>query len=132
MIDHSGITVSDIVASRDFYEAALAALGYAVIIDRTTSVGFGVREGFGKSADPGGDFWVTEGKPMYPRVHFAFGAASRTDVDSFYNAGLAAGGVANGAPGLRSRYHPHYYSAFLLDPDGYNIEVVCHLEIFPG
>ncbi len=63
---------------------------------------------------------------MTPRVHFAFNAASRMDVDAFFAAGLAAGGIENGASGLRPQYHPNYYAAFVLDPDGYNIEAVCH------
>ena len=126
MIDHMGITVSDIEKSKAFYSKALGALGYVLCKNSPNAISFGVREGHGKSADPGGDFWLSEGTPMTPRVHFAFNAASRTDVDAFFAAGLAADGIENGAPKLRARYHPHYYAAFLLDPDGYNIEAVCH------
>ncbi len=128
MIDHMGITVSDIEKSKAFYSKTLAALGYVLCKNGPDAIGFGVREGHGKSADPGGDFWLSEGTPMTPRVHIAFNAASRADVDAFFAAGLAAGGIDNGAPKLRTNYHPHYYAAFLLDPDGYNIEAVCHAE----
>ena len=126
MIDHIGITVSDIEKSKAFYARTLGALGYVLSKNSPNSASFGVREGHGKSADPGGDFWLSEGTPMTPRVHFAFNAASRADVDAFFAAGLAAAGAENGAPGIRAQYHPHYYAAFVLDPDGYNIEAVCH------
>jgi len=126
MIDHMGITVSDIQKSKAFYSITLGALGYALCMDKPNAVSFGVREGHGKSTDPGGDFWLSEGPPMTPRVHVAFNAASRAVIDAFFAAGIAAGGDENGAPGLRAHYHPHYYAAFVLDPDGYNIEAVCH------
>ena len=126
MIDHMGITVSDIGKSKEFYRQTLGALGYVLCINNPDVAGFGVKEGHGRSTDPGGDFWISEGAPMTPRIHFAFSAASRADVDAFFALGLAAGGIDNGAPGLRAQYHPDYYAAFLLDPDGYNIEAVCH------
>ena len=126
MIDHMGITVSNIGKSKEFYSKALEPLGYVLCKNSPRAVSFGVREGHGKSADPGGDFWLSEGTPMTPRVHFAFNAASRMEVDAFFAASLAAGGVENGVPGLRPQYHPNYYAAFVLDPDGYNIEAVCH------
>jgi catechol 2,3-dioxygenase-like lactoylglutathione lyase family enzyme len=88
-------------------------------------VGFGVPDGFGKSPDPHGDFWIGAGAPMTPRPHFAFTAANPALVDAFFAAAMRSGGLDNGAPGLRS-YHPGYYAAFVLDPDGYNIEAVCH------
>ncbi len=126
MIDHIGITVSDIEKSKAFYASALGAPGYVPCTDRLEAVSFGVREGHGKSTDPGGEFWLSEDPLMTPRVHVAFNAAARADVDAFFAAGIAAGGTHNGAPGLRAQYHPHYFAAFLLDPDGYNIEAVCH------
>lgn len=126
MIDHTGITVTNLEKSEAFYTKTLGALGYILCTNSPEFVGFGVREGPRKSADPGGEFWVSEGTPMAPRAHFAFNAASRADVDAFFAAGIAAGGTDNGAPGLRPQYHPHYYAAFVLDPDGYNIEAVCH------
>ena len=126
MIDHMGITVSDIMRSRAFYAKTLASLGYELIVDSATSVSFGVRNGFGKSTDPGGDFWLSQGVPTAPLVHFAFCAASPMAVDAFFAEGISSGGTDNGAPQIRAHYHPHYYAAFLLDPDGYNIEAVCH------
>ena len=126
MIDHMGLTVSNIEKSKEFYAKALQPLGYVLCKNSPRAASFGVRDGHGKSADPGGDFWLSEGAPMTPRVHLAFNAASRTDVDAFFAASLAAGGIENGAPGLRPHYHPNYYAAFVHDPDGYNIEAVCH------
>jgi len=128
MIDHLAITVSDIEKSRAFYLHVLGALRYDLCLDSLDSVGFGVVEGHGKSSDPGGEFWISEGTPMTPRTHIAFNAATRPDVDLFFAAGIAVGGIENGRPGLRAQYHPSYYAAFLLDPDGYNIEAVCHTE----
>ena len=126
MIDHMGITVSDIKRSRAFYSKVLEVLGYVPITDKPTSISFGVKDGYGKSTDPSGDFWLSEGVPMVPRVHFAFSAASQNTVDAFFTAGITSGGTDNGSPGIRSKYHLNYYAAFLLDPDGYNIEAVCH------
>lgn len=126
MLDHIGIDVSDIDRSRRFYAAALAPLGYIMTKDFGQAAGFGVPDGEKKSSDPGGEFWVAKGDPHPPLVHVAFSAASRAAVDAFHVAALAAGGRDNGAPGLRERYHPDYYAAFILDPDGYNIEAVCH------
>ena len=126
MLDHIGIAVSDLGRSKRFYAAALRPLGYRVTKEGPASVGFGVPEGSGRSPDPGGDFWISQGAPRRPFAHFAFGAASREAVDAFFEAALAAGGVDNGRPGLRPRYHAHYYAAFVLDPDGYNLEAVCH------
>jgi catechol 2,3-dioxygenase-like lactoylglutathione lyase family enzyme len=128
MLDHTGITVTDIARSRAFYQAALAPLGYVISRDFGEAVGFGVPDGFGRSPDPGGDFWVGKGEPSVPRQHIAFTAASRTTVDAAHAAALAAGGKDNGPPGLRPHYHPTYYAAFILDPDGYNFEFVCHTE----
>lgn len=127
MIDHIGITVANIEKSKVFYLKTLGVLGYVLIRSNAKSVSFGVRSGYGISSDPGGDFWLSKGAPTSPRLHFAFSAASRTDVDAFFAAGMGVGGIGNGAPGLRLQYHPNYYAAFLLDPDGYNIEAVCHL-----
>lgn len=131
MIDHMGITVSDIKKSEAFYSLTLGPLGYVLCKNSPRSVSFGVREGHGKSADPGADFWLSKGAPLTPRAHFAFNAASCMDVDAFFVASLAAGGIENGAPGLREHYHPNYYAAFVLDPDGYNIEAICHAVCNP-
>jgi catechol 2,3-dioxygenase-like lactoylglutathione lyase family enzyme len=129
MLDHTGITVSDFARSKAFYAAALAPLGYRVRKEKDgVAAGFGVADGHGASLgiDPAGDFWIAQGQPSTPRVHIAFNAASRAIVDAFHKAALAAGGSDNGAPGLRPIYHANYYGAFILDPDGYNIEAVCH------
>jgi len=82
--------------------------------------------GFGASG--ASDFWISRGTPNNPPVHIAFRAADRAVVDAFYHAAIAAGGSDNGAPGLRPQYHPGYHGAFVLDPDGHNIEAVCHGE----
>ena len=132
MIDHTGITVSDLERSRAFYEQALAPLRYRIVKRVVDAYGFGVIDGFGKSPDPAGDFWLSVGDPMQPRVHFAFSAASHSEVDAFFAAAIAAGGRDNGKPGLRPRYHTDYYAAFILDPDGYNVEAVCHAPQKPG
>jgi len=125
MIDHMGLTVRDPAKSRAFYEAALAPLGYSVIMEIPKEyTGGAVVLGLGVAPKP--DFWVSEGAPNEPRLHVAFRAKTRADVDAFYQAAMAAGGTDNGAPGPRPHYHEHYYGAFVLDPDGHNIEAVCH------
>lgn len=125
MIDHTGVTVSDFIASKAFYERALAPIGYALIMELPASVtGSTDVAGFGEPPKP--DFWISRGSPNQPPIHVAFRVASRSAVDAFYVAAMAAGGRDNGAPGLRPHYHSHYYGAFVLDPDGHNIEAVCH------
>jgi catechol 2,3-dioxygenase-like lactoylglutathione lyase family enzyme len=125
VIDHTGVSVSDYRRSLEFYRRALAPLGYALIAELPKEVTGGVGvAGFGVPPKP--DFWVAEGEPNKPHVHIAFTASSRAVVDAFYKASLAAGGRDNGGPGPRPHYHPDYYGAFVLDPDGHNIEAVCH------
>jgi catechol 2,3-dioxygenase-like lactoylglutathione lyase family enzyme len=125
MIDHTGVVVSDFPRSCAFYKAALAPLGYALLLDFPAAVtGHTDVAGFGEPPKP--DFWISGGTPNSPRLHVAFRAASRAVVDAFHAAALAAGGRDHGAPGLRPHYHEHYYGAFVLDPDGHNIEAVCH------
>lgn len=126
MLDHTGINVSDLARSKAFYRAALAPLGYAIRKEHPSAAGFGAADAKAKLLDPGGDFWIFQGTPQVPRVHVAFNATSRALVDAFFRAALAAGGRSNGEPGPRPQYHPNYYGAFILDPDGYNIEAVCH------
>lgn len=126
MIDHTGIRTLDLERSARFYEAALAPLGYRLLKRIPGVVGLGIPAGPGASLDPGGDFWIAEAEPFTPRLHVAFSAPDRAAVDAFHAAALAAGGTDNGGPGLRPIYHPRYYAAFVLDPDGYNIEAVFH------
>jgi catechol 2,3-dioxygenase-like lactoylglutathione lyase family enzyme len=133
MIDHVSIRVADYDRSKAFYEAALAPLGYILAMEAESGAGF--RRG----SIPG--FWIKQGRPMGvaegvephelsgcggAALHIAFSSADRDTVDAFYHAALAAGGKDNGPPGLRPEYHSNYYGAFVLDPDGYNIEAVCH------
>jgi catechol 2,3-dioxygenase-like lactoylglutathione lyase family enzyme len=124
MIDHTGVTVSKGSVSRAFYEKALAPLGYAVLMEIPTEF-TGGRVVFGMGVAPKPDFWVAEGEATQ-KTHVAFRAESRAAVDAFYKAALAAGGKDNGPPGPRPHYHEHYYGAFVLDPDGHNIEAVIH------
>ena len=139
MLDHVSIRVSDYDRSRAFYGAALAPLGYTLAMEASSGAGF--------RRDSIPRFWVKQGTPDpsvgvggdgRPRsnadtagcggtaMHIAFAGDDRAAVDAFYRAALAAGGIDNGAPSLRPEYHRNYYSAFVLDPDGYNIEAVCH------
>ena len=126
MIDHIGFSVSDYARAKAFYLKALAPLGYVLVMevgaDRTESRT--PAAGFGAGGKP--DFWIGgEGKLEKP-VHVALQTKDRATVDAFYRAAIAAGGKDNGAPGLRPHYHANYYGAFVLDPDGHNIEAVCH------
>lgn len=125
MIDHTGINVSHLGRSRQFYESVLSALGYGVRLELQDAIGFGAVQPKPED-DPGGDFWISQGAPFVPRCHIAFRAGSEAQVNAFHEAALAAGGADNGAPGLRPQYHERYYAAFVLDPDGYNIEAVFH------
>lgn len=126
MIDHIGFSVSDLAASRGFYEGALAPLGLSVIMEVTEEMtgGHGAHLGFGRDGNP--FFWIGTGGPASTGTHVAFAAADQAMVDAFHKAAMAAGGTDNGAPGLRPQYHPGYYGAFVLDPDGNNIEAVFH------
>ncbi len=117
MIDHMGLLVADLDASVAFYTRALAPLGYELVRRGEQFAGFGVA---GKP-----DFWIATGKPT-DKLHVAFRARGRAEVRAFHGAALAAGGKDNGPPGVRDRYHPSYYGAFVHDPDGHNIEAVCH------
>jgi catechol 2,3-dioxygenase-like lactoylglutathione lyase family enzyme len=116
MIDHIGIPVSDVARSKQFFLTALAPLGYKVNRDLGEAVGMGV--------EGGRDFWIGKGQPG-SSLHIAFSASERGLVDAFYRAAIGAGGRDNGKPGIRAQYHPNYYGAFVYDPDGNNIEVVC-------
>lgn len=128
MIDHIGIRTWAIARSQAFYDAVMAALGGGLKMEVPKDyTGGAVVRGYGREAPV---FWLTEvpaDGPASAPVHLAFAAANRAQVDAFHAAALAAGGVDNGGPGLRPQYHADYYGAFVLDPDGNNIEAVCHL-----
>ena len=125
MIDHTGVLVSDMKKSKAWYSAALAPIGYSLLMEVPGEVkGGGSAAGFGEPQKP--DFWLGEGNPKGVSLHVAFRVQTRAEVDAFYRAAIAAGGADNGPPGIREHYHPHYYGAFVLDPDGHNIEAVCH------
>ena len=123
MLDHITFGVSDYARSTAFYDAALAPLGVRQIMKvpkdviGIDSVGYGDSRPF---------FWIAEQDPTRGKLHIALSAKTRAEVDAFHAAALAAGGTDNGAPGVRAHYHPSYYGAFVLDPDGHNIEAVCH------
>jgi catechol 2,3-dioxygenase-like lactoylglutathione lyase family enzyme len=119
MLDHVALGVADYARSKAFYEAALAPLGYEAL----TEIG-GMVCGFGT---PGKSFFWIGSREMSGPVHVAFTSPDRETVDAFHAAAIAAGGRDNGPPGIREHYHPDYYGAFVLDPDGNNIEAVCHL-----
>jgi catechol 2,3-dioxygenase-like lactoylglutathione lyase family enzyme len=124
MLDHIGIGVSDFDRAKSFYDKALAPLGVTLVMAVTAEqTGDYPAAGFGSEGKP--YFWIGVG--VVARAHVAFVARTRAAVDAFYQAALAAGGKDNGAPGLRPHYHKDYYGAFVLDPDGHNIEAVCHL-----
>jgi catechol 2,3-dioxygenase-like lactoylglutathione lyase family enzyme len=124
MIDHTGLAVSDLARSKEFYAKALAPLGYTVLMEVPAELTGGApAAGLG---DKKPDFWIAGGGPTSPRIHIAFAVKSRAIVDAFYKAALAGGGRDNGPPGIRAHYHPNYYGAFVLDPDGHNVEAVCH------
>jgi catechol 2,3-dioxygenase-like lactoylglutathione lyase family enzyme len=118
MLDHIGIGVRDLATSKAFFLQALAPLGIGVVMDVTDAVGLG------RGQKP--FFWLgaTDDEPA--PLHIAFAAENRRQVDEFYRSALAAGGRDNGPPGIRAHYHPDYYGAFVIGPDGHNIEVVCH------
>jgi catechol 2,3-dioxygenase-like lactoylglutathione lyase family enzyme len=124
MIDHVGFPVSDYAKSKAFYVKALAPLGYVLVMEIPNNEQGAPAAGFGAGGKP--DFWIGGEGGLHKEVHIAILSKDRAGVDAFHKAALAAGGKDNGAPGLRPQYHPNYYGAFVLDPDGHNIEAVCH------
>jgi catechol 2,3-dioxygenase-like lactoylglutathione lyase family enzyme len=127
ILDHIGINVSDYERSKSFYAKALEPLGVTLVME------FGKAAGFGRDGKP--DFWIGEGTTSFQKpehlaaitpVHVSFVARSRKEVDAFHAAALAAGARDNGGPGIRKEYHPSYYGAFVIDPDGHNVEAVIH------
>ena len=120
MLDHMGFGVGDYERSKAFYAQALAPLGISLLMEPIAEAA-----GFGKDGKP--FFWIeSRGEPVVGRLHIAFAVDDRASVDAFHAAAVAAGGTDNGAPGVRAIYHPDYYGAYVLDPDGNNIEAVCH------
>ena len=120
MIDHVGFDVSDYERSRAFYEKALAPLGLKLLMEPAPEIG-----GFGEDGKP--FFWIGARDPVpQSELHVAFAVDDRETVNAFHAAALEAGGTDNGGPGIRELYHPTYYGAFVLDPDGNNVEAVCH------
>ena len=125
MIDHLGFSVSDYERAKAFYAKALAPLDYSLIMEVTAEqTGHAPAAGFGAGGKP--DLWFGAEGAMNKPVHIAIRADNRATVDAFYKAAIAAGGRDNGPPGIRPHYHANYYGAFVLDPDGHNIEAVCH------
>lgn len=124
MLDHVGILVADWNKAKTFYDAAFAPLGITMLNQVPVEFTGGVKVGGYGATSP--DFWLTEAADTGPGRHYAFAARARAEVDAFYAAAIANGGKDNGAPGLRPQYHENYYGAFVVDPDGNNVEAVCH------
>jgi catechol 2,3-dioxygenase-like lactoylglutathione lyase family enzyme len=121
MFDHIGIGVSDLESSKKFFLQALAPLGVGVVMEFPEAVGLGPP---GKPA-----FWLSPASGKPTSLHLAFAADTRSQVDEFYRRAIAAGAANNGAPGLRPHYHANYYAAFVIGPDGHNVEAVCHTAV---
>jgi len=119
MLDHIRIPVQDFARSSDFYRQALAPLGYELVMEFDNSAGFGWAD------KP--EFWISSSDASGGQLHIAFRAEEREVVRDFHRVALQAGGVDNGVPDVYEQYHPDYYAAYVLDPDGNNLEVVCHL-----
>jgi len=119
IIDHIGFAISNSQKSNEFYTKALAPLGIEKVME------YEGWSGYGRDGKP--EFWFGEAKDAHGPMHIAFSADNRDQVRQFYEAALAAGGKDNGGPGIREEYHPNYYGAFVIDPDGHNIEAVCHI-----
>ena len=136
MLDHVSLRVADYARSKEFYRAVLAPLGYKLAMEAVSGAGFSrgpIPSFWVKQREPGARAEVVEPTPLAgcggPQVHVAFATESRAMVDDFHRAALAAGARDNGAPAVRPEYHPNYYGAFVLDPDGHNIEAVCHKAV---
>jgi len=130
LLHHVSINVRTLAAAKPFYSAVMSALGARVAYDRADGIGFGERN---RPDDDGHTYlsiFESGAAAPDPRRHYCFRAASKSQVDAFHAAGLAAGGRSEGAPGLRS-YHSGYYAAFLLDPEGNKLEAVFHQGDLP-
>jgi catechol 2,3-dioxygenase-like lactoylglutathione lyase family enzyme len=125
MIDHVGFPVSDYARAKAFYTKALAPLGYMLIMEVDQTENDAPAAGFGRDGKP--DFWIGGEGGLNRPLHVAIATTDRAAVDHFHKSALAAGGKDNGPPGLRLHYHANYYAAFVIDPDGHNVEAVCHL-----
>jgi catechol 2,3-dioxygenase-like lactoylglutathione lyase family enzyme len=121
VIDHLGVAVKNFAESKAFYLSALAPLGIGVVMEVTDAEGKAA--GLGTDGKP--FFWIGEA-PIRGSLHLAFAAKTRAQVDAFYAAAMRAGATDNGPPGIRAHYHPNYYAAFVIDPNGVNLEAVCH------
>jgi len=121
MFDHIGIPVTDLAAASEFFLRALSPLGVRVLVQDADAIGLGQ----GDKAS----LWLVPARAPAAPLHLAFAAGSRAQVDSFYRQAMAAGGQDNGAPAVRPQYHAHYYAAFVIGPDGHNVEVVCHAAV---
>jgi catechol 2,3-dioxygenase-like lactoylglutathione lyase family enzyme len=117
IFDHIGLSTSDLARSRAFFCQALAPLGIGVVMEFPGTVGLG--------SDGRAQLWLGEHEGQTSPAHLAFVASDRMQVDAFHRAALAAGATDNGAPGIRAHYHADYYAAFVICPDGHNIEAVC-------
>ncbi len=127
-LDHIGLSVSEFERSKTFYVAALKPLGGGIVMEFPEgTIGPFAMAGLGVAGKP--FFWITTGEKTAPHLHVAFRAETREQVDEFYAAAIEAGGTDNGPPGLRLHYHANYYGAFVLDPDGHNVEAVCHASL---
>ena len=127
IVDHVGFGVSDYPRAKRFYTEALAPLGFTLVMEVSPEQNEGSKVwacGFGKNGKP--EFWIGSDGKTTPPLHVAFVVDTRAGVRAFHEAALRAGGRDNGAPGLRPRYHPNYYGAFVFDLDGHNVEAVCH------
>jgi predicted lactoylglutathione lyase len=119
LIDHFNLPVTDIALSRRFYTPVLRTLGLQFLVEDGSAIGYG---------KDSWQFGLVASEPPIPKLHLAFTADSHAKVEAFYRAGLNAGAASNGAPGYRPQYDAEYYAAFLIDPDGHNIEAVCRGE----
>ncbi|MCA7994002.1 VOC family protein [Burkholderia cepacia] len=129
LLDHVSISVPDIELARPFYDAIMAALGAARVYDRGTALGYGERCSANDTASTFLAIYLDPAEVGVSKRHWCFKAASRAQVDAFFEAGLATGGRSDGEPGLRPHYHGDYYGAFLVDPAGNRVEAVCHASV---
>ena len=132
MIDHIGIAVSDAGRSREFYDQLLGAIGlqHLMTIPAADNPSGGEVHGYGRDDEP--FFWIGDNEAVGEGTHIAFRVENRAQVHAFHAAGLSAGWRDHGGPGLRPHYGPSYYAAFILDPDGINVEAVCRAPVVLG